>query len=119
MAQNLVPVSTSSDAWIIAGANSSERSLEFAPAMIQASLDVDTGTRFWAIGLGEGGRLWNKCQEQGIAAIGWDDLGDLSKYTDQEAIAQAMRQRRGPDQPAPHNDSRACYEFVHKMRPGD
>lgn len=74
---------------------------------------------FWAISLGEGGRLWNQCQEKGIAAIGWDELGNLRQYPDQDAIAQTLRAQRGPDAAAPHNDSLACYEFAYKMQPGD
>jgi 5-methylcytosine-specific restriction protein B len=75
--------------------------------------------RYWAISLGEGGRLWNDCQEQGIAAIGWDDLGDLRRYRDRDAIASALRAQRDPDDPAPINDSLACFEFVRMMKPGD
>ena len=75
--------------------------------------------RFWAIGLGEGGRLWNKCQEEGVAAIGWDFLGNLLNYPDRDAIAQAIRDQRGPDSPAPRNDSLACFEFAHSIQVGD
>jgi 5-methylcytosine-specific restriction protein B len=93
-----------------------------AVAQPQVVQPARTGPRFWAISLGEGGRLWNKCQEQGVAAIGWDELGDLSdqqRYPSRDAIFQALRDRRGPNDPAPHNDSLACYEFVHKIQPGD
>jgi len=76
-------------------------------------------TRFWAISVGEGGRLWNKCQEEHVVAIGWDMLGDLRRYADRDAIARALSSRRRPDEAAPHNDSLACYEFVHEMKPGD
>lgn len=75
--------------------------------------------RFWAIGLGEGGRLWNKCQEEGVIVIGWDELGDLRNYPDRPAIFEALRKLRGADAPAPHNDSLACFEFTREMRPGD
>ncbi|MCC7418660.1 MAG: AAA family ATPase [Planctomycetaceae bacterium] len=78
-----------------------------------------TPPHFWAISLGEGGRLWNKCQEEGICAIGWDDVGDLRQFADQAAIFNALSGQRGPNTPAPHNDSRACFEFVHKMHKGD
>ncbi len=80
---------------------------------------VEEPPRFWAISLGEGGRLWNKCQEDRVAAIGWDELGDLRDYTDREAITQALTDRRGPNAPAPSNDSLACYEFAHRIQPGD
>ncbi len=75
--------------------------------------------KFWAISLGEGGRLWNKCQEEGVAAIGWDELGDLRDYPDQAAIAEALRAQRGPHGAEPINDSLACWEFAHSVRPGN
>jgi hypothetical protein len=80
---------------------------------------VSNEPRFWAISLGEGGRLWNKCQEEGVAAIGWDELGDLRNYPDHRSVAQALRAQRGPNGAEPINDSLACYEFAHAMRPGD
>jgi 5-methylcytosine-specific restriction protein B len=89
------------------------------PEEVQAVHGSLRRQRFWAISLGEGGRLWNKCQEDGIAAIGWDELGDLRQYSSQDEIAAALRTRRGPNAPAPRNDSLACFEFVHTMAPGD
>jgi hypothetical protein len=46
-----------------------------------------TSPRYWAMALGEGARLWDECQEKGIAAIGWDefDLGDLTEYPDRNS----------------------------------
>lgn len=79
----------------------------------------DAEKRYWAISLGEGGRLWNNCQEEGIAAIGWDGLGDLRRYPDRDAIFSALRALRDPNDPAPHNDSRACFEFARVMKLGD
>lgn len=75
--------------------------------------------RYWAIGLGEGGRLWNECQERGIIAIGWDYLGDLKKYANREAISQAISATRGPNEPSPIMASLACHQFVHEMAIGD
>ena len=48
--------------------------------------------RYWTLSLGEGGRLWDECQEKGLAAIGWDEyrLGDLMKYPDRESIQQIL-----------------------------
>lgn len=75
--------------------------------------------RFWAISLGEGGRLWNKCQEEGVAAICWDELGDLRQFGSLEAITQTLRAQRGVDAPAPTNNAKACYEFAFEMQRGD
>lgn len=75
--------------------------------------------RYWALGVGEDGRFWNEFQEKGIAAIGWDDLGDLRAYPNQDAIAAAIAQQRGPGAPEPKNDSRACFQFSREIRIGD
>jgi MoxR-like ATPase len=77
------------------------------------------GPRYWAITPGEGGRLWNECQEKGIIVIGWDFLGDLSEYPTQEAIADKLRSIREPGGPEPHMDSLACLQFARTMSPGD
>ena len=77
-----------------------------------------TGRRYWAISLGEGGRLWNACQEQGVIAIGWDYLGDLLQYPRREDITQAMVAHRGDDT-NPYNNSLACFEFARVMAQGD
>lgn len=77
------------------------------------------GTRYWGIGLGEGGRLWNECQEKGIIAIGWDYLGDLSKFANRDAISQSISASRGPNEARPTMISLACHQFVHEMSVGD
>jgi hypothetical protein len=77
--------------------------------------------RYWAMALGEGGRLWDECQEKGIAAIGWDEfeLGDLTKYADREAIQKILIERRGTPGPTPSNDALCLFQFSHEMAPGD
>src|SRR5262249_47496972 len=67
----------------------------------------------------EGGRLWNECQEKGIIAIGWDDLGDLRQYATREEIADRLRDNRGPGSPEPTMDSLACLQFLREMQVGD
>ena len=37
---------------------------------------------YWMIAPGEGAYLWSQWQQEGIIAIGWDDLGDLHQYGD-------------------------------------
>lgn len=72
--------------------------------------------RVWLIAPGEGARLWQEFQRDGICAIGWDELGDLSAYLTYEAAYDALREARGGN---PLNDANACFEFAHKMKPGD
>lgn len=80
--------------------------------------DLDESRKIWAISLGEGGRLWNECYEQGIISIGWDQLGDLSKYESQKDISKALLNENA-SRTLPLNDSLCCYQFVHEMNPGD
>lgn len=75
--------------------------------------------KIWAIGLGEGGRLWNESYEKGIISIGWDYLGDLSKYKSQDEVMAKLSELRGPDAQSPTNDSLCCYQFAHEINVGD
>ena len=89
--------------------------LEAVAGAVPISATGVSGKRYWSIGLGEGGRLWNECQEQGIIAIGWDYLGDLSKYPSRDAISEAISASRGPNEASPIMASLACHQFVHEM----
>jgi 5-methylcytosine-specific restriction protein B len=77
--------------------------------------------RYWAMALGQGGRLWDECQEKGIAAIGWDEfeLGDLTKYPDRESIQEFLIAKRSEPGPTPSNDALCLFQFSHEMAPGD
>ena len=75
------------------------------------------GKRVWILAAGEGGRLWPEFKKEGIAAIGWDALGDLTQYKSREDIASAIHQEYG--NPNPKNDSLALWEFSHVMGKGD
>ena len=71
----------------------------------------------WVIGAGEGARLWRDFQINGIAAIGWDDLGDLSQYDSRDAIQSALVENGAGQNPRMH--SLAAWEFVHEVKIGD
>jgi 5-methylcytosine-specific restriction protein B len=88
---------------------------------LDPALPANANPRFWAIALGEGGRLWDECQEQGIAAIGWDEfeLGDLTKYPNRDVLQNLLIEKRGVPAPVPSNDALCLYQFSQEMRPGD
>jgi len=73
-------------------------------------------SRVWLIAPGEGARLWRDFQDEEIAAIGWDGLGDLSAYASYEAVYDQMKAERGGN---PIMDARACWQFSHEVQPGD
>ncbi|HEX2881461.1 MAG TPA: AAA family ATPase, partial [Polyangiaceae bacterium] len=74
--------------------------------------------RIWLIGAETRARKWPEWQKQRVATIGWSGLGDLSKYKNQAEIAAAML-TMFPSKEKPMNNSLACYEFAHVMKPGD
>lgn len=71
----------------------------------------------WAISPGDGARLWPEFRDRGIAAIGWDDLGDLSEYDSKEAVSNTLIEVGAESKPV-HN-SLAVWQFVHEMKVGD
>jgi 5-methylcytosine-specific restriction protein B len=79
----------------------------------------ESGRKIWAIALGQGGRLWDESYEKGIVCIGWDELGDLSKYESKEAITTKLLEFRGGPDSVPSNDALCCFQFVHEMKVGD
>ncbi len=74
--------------------------------------------RVWAIGAGQGADRWPAFLEQGLVAIGWDELGDLGQYSKQDDIRAAIKRLYDREQD-PTNDSLACYQFCHDIAVGD
>lgn len=74
--------------------------------------------RIWLIAPGEGARLFDEFYEEGIVAIGWDDMGDLSAYADLDAIRDTLQKHRGGSS-RPTQDAWACYNFAKEMQVGD
>ena len=75
-------------------------------------------SRVWAYAPGPKAQFWEDFYREGIMAIGWDELGQLDQYQDHYAIAQKLIEvyrLKG----FPTNDSRACFDFIYSMKPGD
>ena len=41
----------------------------------------DTAVRYWLYAAGDGSVNWENDYDEGIMAIGWDDMGDLMQYS--------------------------------------
>nr|WP_272874898.1 DUF3578 domain-containing protein [Roseomonas marmotae] len=79
---------------------------------------VETAQNAWLWSPGQGASHWDELYEQGLIAIGWDEMGDLSRYTSFEQMAEALKHTYARAD-NPFNDIRACYDFAHEMRPDD
>jgi len=81
--------------------------------------ESDTSERsFWLFAPGEKGEYWDEFYQQGIIAIGWGYLGDLSQYSSKEEIAEKMRAEEGTDD-SYRNDKLAVWEFANEVKEGD
>lgn len=87
--------------------------------VLKNSQAQSSAPRWWVIGAGAEGSLWNEFQEQGIAAIRFGDHEDLRTFSDRESIAVSIRARRGPDAREPVNDSLALWQFANEISVGD
>src|SRR6185312_5442726 len=61
---------------------------------------------------------WEEFYAKGIMAIGWDELGDLRNFKNDEEISQRLQKLRPKDK-FPTMDTLACWEFVHDIKIGD
>lgn len=72
---------------------------------------------YWMYSPGRQASKWDEFSTEGIFAIGWDDLGDLSEYPDREAIRQALVAK--DPSTSQRNDSLAVWEFQNEVCEGD
>lgn len=80
--------------------------------------DFFKNNKYWIYAAGEKSYKWNEFFTDGIMAIGWDYLGDLTKYSSEEQIADKIIQKENPDK-YPMNNRKANWEFANKMQIGD
>ncbi len=80
--------------------------------------DYFGNNKVWMLAAGEGGRFWTEFKRDGIVAIGWDSLGDLSEYSSKHEILTALGAERSSGS-NPTMSALACYQFAHEMKAGD
>lgn len=73
--------------------------------------------KYWSISAGENSNLWNDFKENDEVRIGWDYLGDLSKYKDKKQISEEIKNHENNENPT--NDVLANYQFVNEIKIGD
>lgn len=78
----------------------------------------DKGVRYWLYAAGDGSANWQQDQADGVMAIGWADLGDLSDYSSKEDIRRKMKELYG-DTSSYKNQVLATWQFANEIKPGD
>lgn len=74
--------------------------------------------RVWVIAPGRDASYWEEFYRDGVIAIGWNDLGDLSQYTDLEDFVSRIKMVYESEKD-PVNNARACFDFRWQMQLGD
>ena len=85
---------------------------------IQESKDSVEEQKIWLYSPGEQARFWDECIAKKEMYLGWDELGDFSKYSQQEDIVNDLKELYGEDKKYPHQ-SLAIWEFVNVLKEGD
>ena len=73
--------------------------------------------RIWLYAPGPRATYWDEFHDAGIAAIGWDYVGDFSAFETPEAIKARMDELS--EEPESLVNATQCFEFARRMRPGD
>lgn len=83
------------------------------------ALTVDeTAVRYWLYAAGDGSVNWENDYDEGIMAIGWDDMGDLMQYSSKEEMRAKMREVYGGTS-SYKNQVHATWQFANDIKPGD
>lgn len=81
-------------------------------------VSANSDSRYWLYSPGEQAYLWDEYYEKGIMALGWDDLGDLSKYDSKQEIEKEL-QRLDNTTESKKNNAVANYDFANTVAIGD
>lgn len=73
---------------------------------------------YWTYAPGVGASEWDSFSEEGIMAIAWDEVGDISQYPNKEAIRKELRAKAGGTGSLT-NDSLCLWEFQNEIAVGD
>ena len=75
-------------------------------------------TAYWTFAPGKNASKWKEFLEKGIMGIGWDSMGDLSKYPSKNEITKELKLKFPRDGSA-KNDSLALWQFANVLKKGD
>lgn len=87
-------------------------------ALFSMAKKKSTDRRVWLYAPGPNAIKWEEFYNNGEIRIGWDDLGDLRKYSTKEEIAERLRKMFDTDS-SKKNDTAANWQFCNEMSVGD
>lgn len=75
--------------------------------------------KYWVYAPGPNACKWEEFYNNGIMAIGWGYLEDLTKYASKEAMKDKMRKHDNKPNESYMNDGLATWQFCHEINVGD
>ena len=93
---------------------------ELTPKMVtdQGLTYGENIVKYWLYSAGNHSQNWERDYKEGIMAIGWDDIGDLSLYGSKEEMKGKMKEVYG-QQYSYRNQAHATWQFSHEIKVGD
>lgn len=82
-----------------------------------ADENVDS-VHYWIYAPGDGACKWDEFYQEGVIAIGWGDIGDLSAFSSKDKMKDKMKECYGAEY-SYKNAAHATWQFAHEMKPGD
>ncbi len=79
--------------------------------------DIQT-VHYWIYSPGNNAYMWDDFYDDGIMAIGWGEIGNLTNFTTKDAMKQKMKECFDPTL-SYKNAAHATWQFVNEMKPGD
>lgn len=110
-------------AWVVSEKVNKEIRIE---EMEQARINTDDAigdkdiqtTHYWIYSPGNNACMWNDFYNEGIMAIGWGEIGDLSTFPTKDAMKQKMKECFDPTL-SYINAAHATWQFANEMKLGD
>lgn len=79
--------------------------------------DIKT-VKYWMYSPGEGASMWDKFYNEGVMAIGWDEIGNLNDYPQKKDIKYKLQEIYN-DKSSHKNDVHALWQFANEIQKGD
>ncbi|MDR1520289.1 MAG: EVE domain-containing protein [Planctomycetota bacterium] len=89
-----------------------------APTVDEPDSEIVGKRRHWLFSPGKQAEMWEEFSTKGIMGIGWDDIGDLTRFGSKSDIKSALKGKYGAS--TSHiNNTLAVWQFTHEVAIGD
>ena len=79
---------------------------------------IDKDVNYWLYAPGYQASEWQRCLQDSIMCLGWDELGDFRQYENPEEIMKALQVHEG-NESSQKNSVLAVRDFLHSIKEGD